>query len=430
MNEKNTIIEEAYREALRVVRACCLPQGMKASAGEPGYQEVWSRDCMITLLGAVLAGDLVISRSLEESFQLLASYQTPLGQIPNNVRFTTSRPNFQAYADSGLWFVIGVANYFRATAAAGFLERYYPVVLKTLSWYEYQDVDQTGLITMAEGSDWEDLFAIRGKGLSVNILHYIALSKTAGLAQELSDIAGQKKYAGQAEALKKRINRHFWYGGDPAVLLPHLEPSLGNDVFTPEGRDRLGRQHAIPEKMILTEKSYYLPYLTFRNFGEWFDSLGNLLAVLSGVAGEERAVAILDLIQATSLDRPGPLKSITPPVFPGDPDWRYYYLFEDLNRPYSYHNGGVWPFLGGFYVAVLTAMKRHDEAEKSLEDLARLNHAGCKKPWGFNEWLEGRSGQPMGMASQAWSAGMYIYAYHVVRRRVPIFFEMNEGLRR
>jgi hypothetical protein len=38
---------------------------------------------------------------------------------------------------------------------------------------------------------------------------------------------------------------------------------------------------------------------------------------------------------------------------PLDPDWRSRY--EIYNRPGEYHNGGVWPFILGFYVAAIVA---------------------------------------------------------------------------
>ena len=50
------------------------------------------------------------------------------------------------------------------------------------------------------------------------------------------------------------------------------------------------------------------------------------------------------------------MRAIYPPVEPGDPDWRDYY--GTLNLPNHYHNGGIWPFLGGFYVAALVKMER------------------------------------------------------------------------
>ena len=112
----------------------------------------------------------------------------------------------------------------------------------------------------------------------------------------------------------------------------------------------MGRPRAIPEKRYLKEEHYYLPYLGFRSLGEWFDSFGNILAILAGVADEQQSDTILDFIARHSLDN-WPLRSLTPAVRPGDEDWRHYY--GSLNAPHHYHNGGAWPFLGGFYVAAL-----------------------------------------------------------------------------
>jgi glycogen debranching enzyme len=89
-----------------------------------------------------------------------------------------------------------------------------------------------------------------------------------------------------------------------------------------------------------------------------------------------------------------------------------------LNLPDHYHNGGVWPFIGGFYVAALVKRGRFDEAAEALEKLAKLNRRGE-----FNEWHHGATGEPMGVRDQAWSAGMYIYARECVRRREAVWFQ-------
>ncbi|MDP8214800.1 MAG: glycoside hydrolase 100 family protein [Candidatus Euphemobacter frigidus] len=420
--EEETLCRQAYHQALRMLGTCARPRGMTASARPHGYPQVWARDSMITLMGAVLAGDREINLSLKACFKLLTEHQTPLGLILNNVHIKGRKPNFQAYADGGLWLIIGSANFFQQTGDEKFLKQIYPALRKALTWYEHQDVDRTGLITMAEGADWEDLFAVRGKGLYVNLLYYLALRKAGWLAVVMKDPTSGEICRKRAETLKRRINRHFWYRGKADDLLPHLKPSLGTETFTSFGLDSLGRKLVLPEKRILKKSSYYLPYLTFRDFGEWFDSFGNLLAILSGVAGKDRSLTILDLIKKFKLDRPGPLKSLHPPVLPGEKDWRYYYTFGDLNLPHNYHNGGIWPFLGGFYVAALVKMKKYREAEETLTALARLNKRGKNGPWEFNEWFQGETGQPRGMAGQAWSAGMYIYAREAVRRRKPPFF--------
>ena len=41
---------------------------------------------------------------------------------------------------------------------------------------------------------------------------------------------------------------------------------------------------------------------------------------------------------------------------------------------------------------------------------------------GFNEWLHGQTGHPMGFSQQAWSAAMFLYAEHAVRTgQLPLF---------
>ena len=68
-------------------------------------------------------------------------------------------------------------------------------------------------------------------------------------------------------------------------------------------------------------------------------------------------------------------------------------------------------------MAVLVHQKQYDKAQRALEALARLNQKGR---WGFHEWAHGRTSIPMGAQYQAWSAGMYIYAYEAVKaRRLP-----------
>ena len=67
------------------------------------------------------------------------------------------------------------------------------------------------------------------------------------------------------------------------------------------------------------------------------------------------------------------------------------------------------------------------EARNLLGDLAAANRLGEHEEWEFNEWLHGESGHPMGYPFQAWSAGMYIYAYHAVKSGdIPLFAELTK----
>lgn len=355
-----------------------------------GHHQIWARDSMIASLGARFAPDDEIQGALRASVTLLREHRGSGGAIPNNVDCGTGRSNFRAYADGGLWWVIG----------SSLLAPDREVVREVLRWYEYQDVDQSGLLSMQESSDWEDLFCTRGKGLYLNCLFVLALRSAA----ELFDPDERERLRGRAAFVADRINAHFWYAGD-GNMVRHI-----SHTFSTEGtplRDSMGRTRWMPEKRYLTGEQYYLPYLGFRSVGEWFDSFGNLLAILAGVADPRQTNIVLDFISRQSLDL-WPLRSLTPVVQPGDPDWRDYY--STLNSPHRYHNGGVWPFLGGFYVAALVKAGRTEMAAAALRRLADLNRRGQ-----FNEWHHGETGEPLGARDQAWSAGMFLFARECVR---------------
>ncbi len=388
--------DAAYIAAIESLRLCCSKWGLRASGRPVGHIQIWARDSMIALLGARFAEDDQIQEALRASLTLLKERRGPRGGIPNNVDPATLRPNFRAYADGGLWWIIG----------STLLTPDPETVREVLCWYESQDVDQTGLLSMQEASDWQDLFCTRGKGLYLNCLYVMALQRAAELCSgDESDRLRQR-----AALVVERINLHFWYAGDwhsgDRAVLRHFA-----HTFSTEGspvQDSMGRRRELPAKRYLAQEQYYLPYLGFRSVGEWFDSFGNILAILAGVASPQQSDIILDFISRYALDR-WPLRSLTPAVQPGDPDWRDYY--GSLNAPHHYHNGGVWPFLGGFYVAALVKAGRMEAAANALQNLTELNQRGQ-----FNEWHHGETGAPMGAQDQAWSAGMHLFAWECVRR--------------
>ena len=352
---------------------------------------------MITLLGARFVPDAQIQTALRASVELLHQKQAPNGAIPNNVDCTRRpKPNFRAYADSGLWWIIGsslVAPHSETTAAI-------------LGWYAAQDVDQSGLISMQESADWQDLFCTRGQGLYVNCLYVLALRA-----------AGKHSHADRVAA---KINQLFWYEGD-GNMLRHISHTFS--TASTGARDSLGRKRWLPVKRHLVREQYYLSLPRLLAPSESGSILsGNLLAILSGVADEAKTrVTILDFIERHNMAAV-PIRSLIPAIQPGDADWRDYY--GALNLPNCYHNGGVWPFIGGFYIAALVKGGRLKQAAEALDRLAALNRAGD-----FNEWHHGESLAPMGVKAQAWSAGMYLFARECVSRsEVPEgFFGIDPG---
>jgi hypothetical protein len=191
--------------AIGSLRLCCSQWGLKASGRPLGHHQIWARDSMIALLGARFTEDGQIREALRASLNLLRDHRGPHGAIPNNVDPATLGSNFRAYADGGLWWILGSALAAPALAAPD-LE----AVRQVLRWYECQDVDQTGLLSMQEASDWQDLFCTRGKGLYLNCLYALALRHAA----DLFDGDERNGLRRRADLVAERINSHFWYFGD------------------------------------------------------------------------------------------------------------------------------------------------------------------------------------------------------------------------
>ncbi len=400
------LTETALREAHEILGRECSPIGLMASP--EGYPHVWARDSVITALGALLAPGH--EECLKISLLTLAGQQSELGAIPNNVSVATGRLDHTnaGSVDSNLWFILGHAFQYRASGDTAFLRRQWPALEKALLWLRYQDSNGCGLLEVHEAADWADLLANRFNVLYDNVLWYAALKSMAEIAGALS-LDGDR-YAEMASDVRHKIRIVLWVGAESA------------DEWGPTCPGHTEWEHTLSQVgPVLVKRPYFLPYVAFRDFGDYCDVFGNLLAILLDVANPAQEKRILDYLEQVGIADPYPVRVLHPVIYPGNKDWREYYRNNNLNMPEQYHNGGIWPFVGGFYVAALVKAGRLEEAEHRLEQLAAVNRQGMAGEWEFNEWCHGRTGRPMGYPHQAWSAGMYVFAYHCVRRRqVPL----------
>lgn len=408
-NQNELNIETAYTKALEVLDACAKTNtGAFYASGLPGgYEATWSRDSMITTLGAALIGERY-REPIKKSLDILGKNQSYLGQIPNCVgSFNLDRQSDVTFnsIDSTLWYIIGLVVYSWRFGEKEFYIKHKKELTLGLIWLSYQDPDEVRMLVQQPTMDWMDAFPHKyGYVLNTQALYYGALR-----------LIGKKR---QAEHLKRVVNGQF-----------HKYLSLYDS--------KLG---------------YYWPWAwknhdDKREHEEWFDSLGNCLAIITGLATPTIANNILKTIKERQINYPYPLRAIDPPLKPGGLEWKDYFANCDAREPYQYLNGGVWLFIGGFYVAALVKMKKFKEAEKELARLAEANLKVIKelnddaladiakqkkmnksrlkniRQQSFNEWLDGQTGEPKGEPYQAWSAGAYLYAYHCVKDKMVWYFD-------
>lgn len=356
-----------------------------------GYPEPYTRDLMFALLGIGVSGNEELVESIRRVLETLAKNQTEHGHIPSLVHDRDDR----GASDTTPLFLIGVGIFRKVTGEQDFLEN---AARKALTWMAYQSPADRYLVAQQPTSDWRDEQWVMGYGLYVNTLVYSYLR----LFEQHEQADRVRKEMRQFTITKGTIHRHAH-----------------------EGLEVLHK-----------------PYFAFWSYkiysSERFDLLGNSLAILSGIASQARAEKIIAWIEAGCLDmrRKGELALDLPPNFfpfikPEEPDWRKRY--EKYNMPGEYHNGGIWPFIGGFYVAALVAAQKYRLAEEkllALTEVIEISNDSLNKnlKFGFNEWLKAQDGRPMGQNWQSWSAALYLYAARCVEeKRTPFFDEIRVG---
>ncbi len=414
------VVEEARKRAIEVLDRCASGVGFKASALKKGYPHVWARDSMITALGACVSGEPALIQAFRASLDTLRDHQSRRGLVPLNVDAETGEVSTEnaGAVDANLWYILGHYAYHELTGDHAYLKVCWPSIQQALVWLCYQDMNECGLLEVPEAGDWMDLLAVRYNVLYDNVLYYAALRAV----RDLADVAGGSQVVldHTAEDVHERLNLLLWI--ERCWVPEHWAEQLQRLKEM-----RLEWYMLYYNVGVISSRPFYLPYVAFREYGDYCDVLGNLLAILCGVSDEERSERILRYLYQVGAGVPFPSASIYPPIYPGQPDWREYYRSRNLNLPHQYHNGGIWPFIGGFHIAALVRMGWLEEARNLLRDLAEANRLGVEQPWEFNEWLHGQTGNPMGYPYQAWSAGMYLYAYHALERGELFLFDGLAG---
>jgi len=387
-NEIVVKLEEAKKAALEVlIHNSHGPfHGLPRTAGW-GYPEPYTRDLMFSILGIAVSGNQKLLGSIRHVLETLALNQTGHGHIPSLVHDKEDR----GASDTTPLFLLAVGIYRKVTGESDFL---HDAVEKSLIWMEYQSPSDRYLVAQQPTSDWRDEQWVTGYGLFVNTLVYSYLR-----------FLGHDE---QAEKVRYDMRR-FTIG------------------------DRRSKHH-VQEGLMVKHKPYYAFWSYKIYSSERFDLLGNSLAILSGLASATRAQEMVSWIEeeCACMRERGELAVDLPPNFfpyiqPSDSEWLPRYKI--FNNPGDYHNGGIWPFICGFYVAALVAAKRFALAKEkliALTDCIVISNSG-NVAFGFNEWLKAQDGKPMGQEWQTWSAALYLYAAKCVEeKRTPFFDEIRE----
>jgi glycogen debranching enzyme len=392
------LVEVCRERAIALLQRNLGSHGIRAAAPGAraharGYDAVFGRDAAVCALGMALSGDATLAAHAADGLLTLARHQAPNGQMPKFVDPGRREADFWYLGciDSTLWWLIAVDYLTRCRLPCDLRDRLSPQIDASLRWLACQEHPRFHLLMQGEASDWADIMPRSGFVLYTNALWY----------------AVQRLYRlPYAERTRRSFNQLFHPFSAP--IAEYRRARLLMDYVKRKARNR----------------DLYLSFVNFSFFGDEGDVFGNLLAVLFGLPGRAHAMRVMRALQRRRCADPYPIRAVCNPIRRDDRLWRDYMNRHRQNLEWQYHNGGIWPFVGGFWVTALAQLGQIEEARSELAALARAN---ALNGWQFNEWLHGRTLEPRGMPSQSWNASAYLMAYAAVARFARAYGGYSRG---
>jgi glycogen debranching enzyme len=390
--DEHSLLDACHQRSVALLQRNLTPAGILAAspgarARARGYTAIFGRDAAVCAIAMAVSGDKLLKDAAAAGLHTLAQHQAPNGQIAKFVDLQKQEADFWYLGciDSTLWWLIALAFLDRRRRAPGLRRRYAKHIELAIQWLLAQEHQRFYLLQQNEASDWADIMPRSGFVLYTNALWYYV-----------------KRLFRVAHAEETRANFNGLFHPFSAGLAQYRRARLLNDYALRGGRDR----------------DLYLSFVNFSFFGEEGDVFGNVLAILLGLADARARKRTLDALTLARVNQPYPVRAVTRPIKRDSSLWRAYMGRHRQNLVWQYHNGGIWPMVGGFWIAALVSAGRVEQAKTDLVGLAR---ACAVRDWSFTEWLHGRTLAPRGMPGQSWNAAAFLLAEHALGARPSLF---------
>ncbi len=264
---------------------------------------VWTRDVSYSIL---------LSMAFMQTEAAKTSLRKKVDSLGRIIQDTGSGGAWPVSTDRLVW-ALAAYEIYKVTGDKAWLREIYPVIKKSVDDDALTATSPDGLI-LGETSfiDWREqsypswmqtVDIYNSEAMNTNVVHAAALHILADIAADLGKKKEAEKYEKRAAELRTAIDKKFW-----------MEDKGYYGMYT------YGRLN---------------PILNPRE-----ETLGNSLAILTGLASGERAAQISASVPVTPFG--------APIFFPGIKD-----------QP-SYHNNALWPFVASFW-ALANARAGNDE---------------------------------------------------------------------
>lgn len=341
-------------------------------AGYPWFTD-WGRDTMIALPGLTLTtGQFDVAREILQEFANCVDQ----GMLPNVFPDAGETPEYNT-VDATLWFFEAIRQYIAHAGDAEFVRtRLYDKLNEIINWHVRGTrfgihVDEDGLLIAGDSNTqltWMDarvdgraVTPRSGKPVEIQALWYNALKVAAKLAGEFGDLRAQESHEALAERAGKSLNEKFW----------NEERGCLYDAIDGDRKDPSMR----PNQAIALSLGYC-------------------------AIAEERGRKILTAVER-DLWTPYGLRTLAP----YEPGYRGRCTGPIPERDGAYHQGTVWPWLIGPFLAADSRFRGESGRQRRAKLLEPLRAFTLSRGTGqIPEIFDGDAPhEPRGCFAQAWS---------------------------
>ncbi len=399
------------------------------------YDQIFTRDFFVSALAFLLNDKfeivknfLSVTADLQAIDKSMDCFKAGRGLMPAS--FKTIRENdkerlladFGEHAigrvtpvDSSLWWLLLLRLYFTFSGDREFVvqEKIPKTIKAILDLYLVDRFELIPTLLVPDGAFMIDRrMGMYGHPLDIEVLFYAALRASREMLA-LTPGKENKKYINEIDHrvghLVYHIRTYYW------IDKARLDKMLTNETeeFGTDATNKYNLYSAsIPDWVpawVGENNGYFAGNIGPGRMDFRFLTLGNLLAVMTSLADDDQQQKILNLIEHQWEVVAGemPMK-VCCPALEGR-EWHIITGADPKNSPWSYHNGGSWPFLLCLLAAVEAKTDRTFLTKGAFNAIAKKLQ---RDDW--PEYFDGRDGSLVGKEArklQTWTIAGYIAAH-------------------
>ncbi len=375
--------------AIEMLHEATTPGGILASPNlQDNYQRVWARDGIMSGIAGILIGDVKIVEGLKNTCLTLAKNQHPKGTIPSNVPLDGSPPSYGSLVgrvDATSWFIIGSCLYYLNQKDDHFWEYVEPSVMTALHILDTWEYNDRHLIYTPLSGNWADEYPLHGYLLYDNLLRLWAV-------RLLAKVLGQNNLERKEESILQAIRYNFIFDNTNHT---RYHSSLYRRSF---------------------DSSWKIPLAGFNpgRYYKIFDACAVGMALLLDVFEDDELVNnIHNYLTKMPFNENSNLiiPAFWPVINKKAKLWAELaenYSFDFKNKPYHFHNGGIWPIMTGW---LNLGLKSQQQTEIVLNINSSLLSLIEKDQYRFSEYFDSKNLEPYGKRPLSYSATGFIFSH-------------------